>query len=300
MIENCKNSSFAINGEIKTGTVELWRSDDIVCEIGTEVGTLQVDLSNNLTVNYSSKGYLGSIVQAGITNFKVNFTNHPELNFITGIEALKKDHGELDDKFDQFITRFVQDKLLTEKIVRYSDGFHTTDREKAVEDAERDKNEEKTMEKVRQMIKVAGPALGINENNMTSKSNQGKEEEEKKNAAESQSNLKKHAGNKAFTAGKYDQALALYNEAIILTPNNHVLYSNRATTYQQLKDLEKALADADKCIELNKAFTKGHFRRGLVMLELGKKDEAVKSLTEAHDLEPKDEEILAALNKAKQ
>jgi len=285
---------------IKTATVELWRSDDIVADIGTEVGTLQVDLTNHLTVNYSSKGYLGSIVQAGITNFKVNFTNHPELNFVSGVEVLKKDYADLDDKFDQFITRFVEDKLLTEKIVRYADGFHTTDREKAVEDAEREKNEAATLEKVRNMIKIAGPALGINEENIVAKSNQGREDEEKKNAAESQSNLKKHAGNKAFTAGKYDQALTLYNEAIALTPNNHVLYSNRATTYQLLKELDKALVDADKCIELNKAFTKGHFRRGLILLELGKKEEASKSLTEAHDLEPKDEEILAALNKSKQ
>lgn len=37
------------------------------------------------------------------------------------------------------------------------------------------------------------------------------------------------------------------------------------------KDLEKALADADKCIALNSDFPKGHFRRGLILKELGRK-----------------------------
>ena len=149
------------------------------------------------------------------------------------------------------------------------------------------------------MLKIAGPAVGLNEDNLVAKSTQGKEEEDKKNQKESQSNLKKHAGNKAFTAGKFDQAVALYTEAIELAPENHVLYSNRAATYQQLKQLDKALEDADKCIALSKGFVKGHFRRGLVLLEQGKKEEALKSLVEAHDLEPKDAEINAAIEKAK-
>jgi len=299
MIEHCKNCTFAINGVVKTGTVELWRSDNMVVDIGTEVGTFQVDLNNNLVVNYHSKNFLGSIVQAGVQKLKVTFANHPELNFESGVEELKKLYPSLDDKFDQFITRFVEGKLLTEEIIRHADGFHTTEREKALEEAEREKNEANTLDKVRQMLKVAGPAVGLSEEKMASKSTQGREDEEKKNAAESQANLKKHAGNKAFTAGKFDQALALYTEAIELAPDNHVLYSNRAATYQQMKHLDKALKDAEKCIELKKEFTKGHFRRGLILLDLGKKEEAVKSLVEAHDLEPKDEEINAALSRAR-
>jgi hypothetical protein len=300
MIEHCEGSSFSINGVVKTGVVELWRSKNMILDIGTEIGTLQVDLTDSLVVNYSSKSYLGSIVQAGINELKVNFENHPELNFVSGLEVLKKEHADLDDKFDQFITRFVEGNLLTEMIVRYADGFTTTDREKAKEDGERDKNESATVDKIRNMLKIAGPALGLDEENLVAKSTQGKAESAKKVEAESQANLKKHAGNKAFTAGKFDQALALYTEALGLAPDNHILYSNRAATYQQLKELEKALMDAEKCIELKKEFTKGHFRRGLILLDLGRKEEAVKSLVEAHDLEPKDEEINAALTKAKQ
>jgi len=300
MIEHCEDSSFSINGIVRTGVVELWRSKNMVVDIGTEIGTLQVDLIENLVVNYGSKSYLGSIVQAGINGLKVNFVNHPELNFVSGLEILKKEHADLDEKFDQFITRFVDDKLLTEMIVRYADGFTTTDREKAVEDAERDKNEGATLDKVRNMLKIAGPALGLDEQDMVAKSTQGKSETAKKVEAESQANLKKHAGNKAFTSGKFDQALALYSEALALNPENHILYSNRAATYQQLKQLDLALSDAEKCVALKKDFTKGHYRRGLILLDLGRKEDALKSLIEAHDLEPRDEEISAALAKAKE
>lgn len=66
------------------------------------------------------------------------------------------------------------------------------------------------------------------------------------------------------------------------------------------KEWDKALEDANKCIELQSDFVKGHFRKGLILLELSKKDEAIVALTEAHDLEPKDEEILSMLKKAKE
>jgi tetratricopeptide (TPR) repeat protein len=66
-----------------------------------------------------------------------------------------------------------------------------------------------------------------------------------------------------------------------------------------LKEWEKALEDANKCIELQSDFVKGHFRKGCILIELNRKEEAIASLTEAHDLEPKDEEILSMLNKAR-
>jgi len=64
-----------------------------------------------------------------------------------------------------------------------------------------------------------------------------------------------------------------------------------------LKEWEKALVDAEKCIELQSDFAKGHFKKGSILLELNRKEEAKKALTEAHDLVPRDEEILAALQK---
>jgi len=147
------------------------------------------------------------------------------------------------------------------------------------------------------MLKLAGPVVGINETVIVGKSKEGKAEQEEKNKIEAASNLKKNAGNRAFTQGKYEQSIQHYTEAIQLLPDSHVLYSNRSAAYFQLKNWDKALEDAEKCISLDSQFPKGHFRKGQILMELNKKDEALASLRGARDLAPKDEEILATIAK---
>jgi stress-induced-phosphoprotein 1 len=41
----------------------------------------------------------------------------------------------------------------------------------------------------------------------------------------------KDAGNEAFRRGGYDEAIALYSEAIAEDPGNHLLYSNRSVAW---------------------------------------------------------------------
>lgn len=66
----------------------------------------------------------------------------------------------------------------------------------------------------------------------------------------------KAAGNEFFSKGEHAKAVESFSEAISLDPANHVLYSNRAASYTVLRELPKALADAEKTIELNHSFTK--------------------------------------------
>jgi len=303
LIEDCHDCVFYLNGPITTSVVEIWRCNNCVIHIDTEVFTMQLDLSNNLTLTYSHKMQLGSIVQAGIHGLRINFVDYPELSFDSGFDILKLDtqyhdrNPPLDDKFDQFITRFVEGKLLTELIIRDSTGFHTTDREQDDFDDQKNKNDKATEEQIRKMLKLAGPAVGINETDIAGKSKEGKAEQEEKIKKEAASNMKKTAGNRAFTQGKYDQAIQHYSEAIEILPENHVLYSNRSAAYMQIKDWDKALLDAEKCISLDSHFPKGHFRKGQIMMELNKKQEALVSLKEARDLAPKDEEILTTIAK---
>lgn len=56
----------------------------------------------------------------------------------------------------------------------------------------------------------------------------------------------KDAGNKAFAAKQYTQAIDLFTQAIQLDENNHVLWSNRSAAKAGLKDWSGALEDADQ------------------------------------------------------
>jgi len=197
LIEDCHDCVIDLNGLIQTSVVEVWRCNNCTINVDTEIFTLQVDLCNNLTVSYSHKIHLGSIVQAGIHGFRVNFLDYPDLSFDTGFDVLKLDtqyndrDPPLSDKFDQFITRFIEGKLTTELVIRDNSGFHTTDREQDEFDDIKNKNDKATEERIRKMLKLAGPVVGINETVIVGKSKEGKAEQEEKNKIEAASNLKK-------------------------------------------------------------------------------------------------------------
>jgi len=97
----------------------------------------------------------------------------------------------------------------------------------------------------------------------------------------------KEAGNAALKAGKLDEAIANYTEAIDLCPSNHIFLSNRsaayakravegvsnATTSQQ--DFSAAAADAQRCIDLAPQFVKGYGRMAAALEGLGEFDRAL-------------------------
>jgi len=305
LIEDCHNTVFYLNGPITTSVVEIWKCNNCTLQIDTEVFTLQADLCNSLTINYTHKIQLGSLVQAGINNLRVNFKDYDNLSFDSGFNLLKDDPKfqdkdiPLNEKIDQFITRFIDGNLLTELILRDAKGFYTTEREKTAFELQKEKNEQATEDAIRKMIKLAGPAVGLTEAAIAGKSKEAKEAEKEQAKKEANSNVKKTAGNRAFTQGKFEQAEKFYTEAIEIWPENHILYSNRSATFLQLKNHDKALEDAEKCILLAKDFPKGYFRKAQILMEINRKEEALKAIIEARDLAPKDEEILSLLDKIK-
>eukprot|EP00965_Chrysotila_dentata_P224633 6194298-Pleurochrysis_carterae.AAC.1 len=72
----------------------------------------------------------------------------------------------------------------------------------------------------------------------------------------------KAAGNAAFKSGDYEAAVTHFSAAISADPASHVPYSNRSAAYAKLAKYKEALLDANKCIELNPRWARGHSRRG--------------------------------------
>lgn len=106
----------------------------------------------------------------------------------------------------------------------------------------------------------------------------------------------KDQGNAAFAAKKFSRAAELYGKAIAVDPSSstaHVLYSNRCAALLELGGKsELALADADKCVELNPAFLKGHLRRAMCLQALGRNKDAVEACSNALVIEPSNADVL--------
>uniref|UniRef100_A0A3B4B9A8 Uncharacterized protein n=1 Tax=Periophthalmus magnuspinnatus TaxID=409849 RepID=A0A3B4B9A8_9GOBI len=90
----------------------------------------------------------------------------------------------------------------------------------------------------------------------------------------------KNKGNKYFKAGKYENAIQCYTEAISLCPTEEksdlsTFYQNRAAAYEQLSKWTEVVQDCSKAVELNPRYIKALFRRAKALEKLDNKKEYV-------------------------
>ena len=103
----------------------------------------------------------------------------------------------------------------------------------------------------------------------------------------------------AFKAGDYDEAVKQFTDGIELDPTNHVLYSNRSGAYAAKADFKAALMDANKCIDLNKEWAKGHSRRGAAYVGLKNWPSAQAAYEKGIELDPASQVMKDELEKVK-
>ncbi len=72
-----------------------------------------------------------------------------------------------------------------------------------------------------------------------------------------------------YYQGQYEKAIELYNKAIQFTPQDSLLYSDRAKAYEGLGQYELAIADFNKAIQLDPKDILDYKDRGLVYQKMG-------------------------------
>ena len=84
----------------------------------------------------------------------------------------------------------------------------------------------------------------------------------------------------------YYGAIADYNKAIELNPNDASAYYNRGISKRKLEDYYRAIADYNKAIELNPNYTNAYINRGVSKRKLKDYKGAIADYTKAIELDP--------------
>lgn len=112
----------------------------------------------------------------------------------------------------------------------------------------------------------------------------------------------KEEGNTEFKAGRYQPAIQKYSEALEIDPTNKSMNSkllqNRAQCKLKLKHYDDAIADCDRAVNLDPAYSKARKTKANALGLAGKWEDAVKEWKQIQELEPEDRTIPKEIRKA--
>ncbi|KAK8403389.1 hypothetical protein O3P69_000475 [Scylla paramamosain] len=107
----------------------------------------------------------------------------------------------------------------------------------------------------------------------------------------------KEEGNKLYSKGRLEDAVAKYTQGMALDPTNPLLPANRAMAYIKLKKYTAAEADCNRCLKLDCDYIKGYLRRATARLNLGKEELARRDCLKVLEMEPGNKEAKRELEK---
>lgn len=308
VLENIENCTVMVKCKFITGTIEFHRCRNmhIVCDPTAVVTTIQADLSQNVTIQFRDPGTDPKLFHAGVSNMLVQMERDGILESeLTadyekdGAEAV----GAATKEEFRFITQLVEGAWVTEKVIK-ADTVALTERDLQKEKERRAKATTMATAMAEDMIKIKDK----DGNELVTKRPVPEEVVEEvltdsiKFALEECVQFKAR-GNEAFAAGEYGQAILQYSLALDkstqlgdakLFPLD-VIYANRSACFLKLGQHEKAETDARASLKINSENTKAKFRLGLSLHAMGRYEEALPILADAHKIEPKNQQIKQAL-----
>ncbi len=93
-----------------------------------------------------------------------------------------------------------------------------------------------------------------------------------------------------FRKKEWDAAIADFNEAIRLNPQDNVLFGNRADSYRNKKEWDRAITDINKAVQLNPKNRRNYYIRGLIFYDQDNYDRAIPEFAQAIRIDPKYDE----------
>ncbi|WVZ73615.1 hypothetical protein U9M48_021901 [Paspalum notatum var. saurae] len=85
----------------------------------------------------------------------------------------------------------------------------------------------------------------------------------------------KEMGNEEYRQGHYAEAVALYDQAIIMDARRPAYWSNKAAALAALGRLIEAVGDCKEAVRIDPSFDRAHHRLGGLYLRLGEPDKAI-------------------------
>jgi len=98
----------------------------------------------------------------------------------------------------------------------------------------------------------------------------------------------KNDANEHFKRGEYAEAVEKYSKAINLDPKNAVYFANRSIAYLRMECFGYALNDANDCLQQDKNYIKGYYRRAAAFMALGKFKQALQDFETVVKVRPND------------
>ena len=301
LVEGCESFNLVLDGcSVTTAVLEIWNSRNCHLTIGCNIGTVQADLCSNLTLVYREAQFFGSVVQAGVHDLHMSFSDGAQPPVHSGLEQLRLQHPgvEINDSTDQFITRIVSGQLLTEQILRLANEFPTTAREKALFEEETQRKAVALQAMVSEMMQTSlcgdqSEELLRKASAIAAQSAGGEADGPAARAAH-----RKKLGNEAFKAGDFTQAAVHYTESIVVHDCDPLVFCNRAACFLKLGRHQQAFDDCCRAIQLDAQLVKGHFRKGTALYALGRYEESAQTMAHVLRLDPSNKDAEAGLRLA--
>ncbi|EHK41429.1 hypothetical protein TRIATDRAFT_173440, partial [Trichoderma atroviride IMI 206040] len=112
----------------------------------------------------------------------------------------------------------------------------------------------------------------------------------------------KEEGNTEFKAGRFQQAIQKYSDALDIDPSNKSmnakLLQNRAQCKIKLQKYEDAIVDSERAVSLDPSYTKARKTKANALGKLGNWEESVREWKAIQDIDPADNSIRNEIRKA--